>query len=35
VKHVDWALKSLYDANIRISATNNGAQTDPEKVKAI
>ncbi|KAH8292624.1 hypothetical protein KR054_012132 [Drosophila jambulina] len=52
VKHVDWVLKSLYDANMRISAeksrffkksvsslgfivTNNGAATDPEKVKAI
>jgi len=52
VKHVEWVLKSLRDANMRVAqeksqffrnsveylgfiVTNNGAKTDPEKVKAI
>jgi len=52
IRHVDWVLKSLHDANMRVSTeksrffkksvsflgfivTNNGATTDPEKIKAI
>jgi len=52
IRHVDWVLKSLHDANMKVSAqksrffkksvsflgfivTNNGATTDPDKIRAI